>query len=79
MNAEAQSTTRAADREMAASRERIMRWRKGGPALFAVEALGMPATYDPKRRLGVLKWWWEASEKLVRKQRLSIRSGHGVT
>lgn len=55
-----------------------MRWRKGGPALFAVEALGMPEKYDPVKRTGVLAWWWEASEKLVKRQRLSVRSGHGV-
>ena len=34
--------------------------------------------YDPVTKSGVIAWWWEASEKLVRKQRLSIRSGHGV-
>ena len=57
----------------------IMRWRAGGPALFAVEALGMPAEYDPKIGKGVIDWWRPASEKLVRKKRLSIRSGHGVS
>lgn len=70
---------RKQDQELRAAQERILRWRKGGPALFAVEALGMPEKYDPVRRIGVLKWWWDASEKIVRKQRLSIRSGHGVT
>ncbi len=71
--------TKPVDRELRKAQEQIIRWRKGGPALFAVEALGMPAKYDPVRRTGVLKWWWEASEKLVRRKRLSIRSGHGVT
>jgi phage terminase large subunit len=46
--------------------------------MFAVEALGMPAKWDPETKTGVIAWWYEASEKLVRKQRLSVRSGHGV-
>jgi hypothetical protein len=66
------------DRELVAAQERITRWRKGGPALFAVEALGMPPKWDPVEKTGVVSWWYEASEKLVRKQRLSMRSGHGV-
>lgn len=66
------------NKELKAAQERIMRWRREGPARFAVEALGMPEKYDPATKTGVIKWWWEASEKLVRKQRLSIRSGHGV-
>jgi hypothetical protein len=70
--------TKSTDREFERSRERIMRWRKGGPALFAVEALGMPEHYDAKRGTGVMDWWWEASKKLVLSHRLSIRSGHGV-
>jgi phage terminase large subunit len=69
---------RTADRELRAAQEQILRWRKGGPAMFAVEALGMPAKYDRDLKTGVIKWWWDASEKLVRKQRLSVRSGHGV-
>ena len=67
-----------AAREFEEARNRILRWRKEGPARFAVEALGMPEVYDPKTKTGVVKWWWEASEKLVAKRRLSIRSGHGV-
>lgn len=46
----------------------ILRWRAEGPALFAQEALG--ATPEA--------WQWEASRKLARERRLSIRSGHGV-
>lgn len=71
-----QPSRKAKDWENA--QERIMRWRREGPARFAVEALGMPEKYDPVTKTGVIAWWWEASEKLVRKKRLSIRSGHGV-
>lgn len=46
----------------------IIRWRDGGPAVFAREALGVIA--DP--------WQEEASRILVERRRLSIRSGHGV-
>lgn len=46
----------------------ILRWRREGPALFAVEALGA----EPE------DWQWEASRLLASKRRLSIRSGHGV-
>lgn len=46
----------------------IKRWREGGPAKFAEEALGA----EPD------EWQWEASRKLAAKRRLSIRSGHGV-
>jgi phage terminase large subunit len=69
---------RKQDQELRAAQERILRWRRGGPALFAVEALGMPEKWDPETKTGVISWWKEASEKLVRKQRLSVRSGHGV-
>ena len=64
--------------EFDAARERIIAWRAGGPALFAAEALGLPSTWDPVAREGVLPWHWEASKLLVTKGRLSIRSGHGV-
>jgi len=64
--------------ELGRTRELILRWRAGGPAQFAVEALGLPAEWDAERKEGVLPWHWEASEKLVRRGRLSIRSGHGV-
>lgn len=66
------------DRELKEAQERILRWRKGGPVLFAIEALGMPPKWDPVKKEGVIHWWYEASEKLVRSQRLSVRSGHGV-
>jgi hypothetical protein len=60
------------------SRDQILRWRAGGPALFAVEALGVPREWDAKTKRGVLPWQWKASEKLVAKRRLSIRAGKGV-
>ena len=60
------------------ARKQIERWRKGGPALFAVEALGIPAKWDEKTRTGVLQWQWDASALLVERRRLSVRSGHGV-
>ena len=64
--------------ELDAARERILRWRAGGPALFASEALGIPSEWDPERREGVLPWQWEASHLLVSRRRLSVRSGHSV-
>jgi hypothetical protein len=45
-----------------------LRWRKGGPALFAKEVLGAEPTDQQ----------WEASRKLVQTRRVSIRSGHGT-
>lgn len=60
------------------ARRQIDRWRKGGPALFAVEALGIPAKWDDRTRTGVLDWQWDASKLLVERRRLSVRSGHGV-
>ena len=50
------------------ARETIRRWREGGPALFAQEALGATPTEQQ----------WEASKALVSKRRVSIRSGHGT-
>jgi phage terminase large subunit len=50
------------------AREQLTRWKKQGPAQFAIEALG--ATPEP--------WQIEAGAKLAAKRRLSIRSGHGV-
>lgn len=64
--------------EFGEAQEQILRWRGGGPALFATEALGIPAAWDNGKREGVLPWQWEASKRLVAKRRLSIRSGHGV-
>src|SRR6185312_14104511 len=52
-------------REAAAT---ILRWREGGPALFAQEALGASPTDQQ----------WEASRELVKSRRVSIRSGHGT-
>jgi phage terminase large subunit len=48
--------------------KRVERWRKGGPALFAKEALGAVPE----------EWQVEASDLLVKRRKLSIRSGHGV-
>lgn len=56
----------------------IQRWRKEGPARFAVEALGVPEHYNPATQQGVLPWQWEASRLLVAKRKLAIKSGHGV-
>jgi hypothetical protein len=52
----------------ASAQATIKRWRQGGPALFAQEALGA----DPTEQQ------WEASKALVEKRRVSIRSGHGT-
>lgn len=45
-----------------------LRWRKGGPALFAQEVLGAEPTDQQ----------WQASRAIVEKRRVSIRSGHGT-
>ena len=73
------TATRRVDKRLEAAKTNIMRWREGGPVLFAQEALGMPAHYDKKEGRGCIDWWYEASEKLVKTGRLSIRSGHGVS
>lgn len=46
----------------------LARWKKSGPAVFAIEALG--ATPEA--------WQVDAGEKLVKTRRVSVRSGHGV-
>ena len=46
----------------------VLRWREGGPALFAQEVLGAKPTEQQ----------WEASRALVKTRRVSIRSGHGT-
>lgn len=46
----------------------VLRWREGGPALFAQEVLGA----DPTEQQ------WEGSRKVVERRRVSIRSGHGT-
>lgn len=51
-----------------ALRAAVARWRLGGPALFAQEALGANPTSQQ----------WEASKSIVEKRRVSIRSGHGT-
>lgn len=50
------------------ARQTIHRWRNGGPAVFAVEALGATPTDQQI----------QASTELVRRRRVSIRSGHGT-
>lgn len=60
------------------AKETIKRWRRGGPALFAVEALGLKPTWDEETQSGIKRWQWEASEKIATRRRLSVRSGHGV-
>jgi phage terminase large subunit len=45
-----------------------IRWREGGPALFAEEVLGAIPTEQQ----------WEASLAIVKSRRVSIRSGHGT-
>ncbi len=74
MAAQAALRTSEVDR----ARDAIARWRKEGPARFAVDALGVPEQWDPVKREGVLPWQWKASAKLVEKKRLSIRAGKGV-
>jgi phage terminase large subunit len=46
----------------------IIRWRKGGPAQFAVDVFGAAPTEQQ----------WEASRAIVERRRVSIRSGHGT-
>ena len=60
------------------ARAQIQRWREGGPALFAVEALRVPEKWDAVKKEGVTTQQWSASKKLVAKRRLSIRAGKGV-
>jgi phage terminase large subunit len=46
----------------------ILRWRQGGPAMFAQEVLGANPTDQQ----------WELSRAIVDKRRVTIRSGHGT-
>jgi phage terminase large subunit len=46
----------------------VIRWREGGPCLFAQEVLGA----DPTEQQ------WEGSRAMVTRRRVSIRSGHGT-
>lgn len=48
--------------------EAALRWRTGGPALFAQEVLGAEPTEQQ----------WQASQAIVERRRVSIRSGHGT-
>lgn len=50
------------------TQQAVLRWREGGPALFAQEVLGADPTDQQ----------WDASRHLVKKRRVSIRSGHGT-
>jgi len=50
------------------TQQAVLRWREGGPALFAKEVLGA----DPTEQQ------WEGSRAIVVKRRVSIRSGHGT-
>lgn len=50
------------------AKQTILRWRSGGPALFAREVLGAEPTDQQV----------EASKALVERRRVSIRSGHGT-
>src|SRR5574341_932663 len=68
-----------AEQELQAAQQQILRWRAGGPALFATEALGVPPKWDDKLKAGVMDWQVKASDLLVNgKRRLSIRSGKNV-
>jgi len=58
--------------------KRIKRWRAYGPALFAAEALQLPTEWNDTLGEGIRSWWWIASQKLVQKRKLSVRSGHGA-
>lgn len=50
------------------TQQAVIRWREGGPALFAQEVLGAKPTEQQ----------WQGSREIVARQRVSIRSGHGT-
>lgn len=54
--------------ELSEVQKAALRWREGGPCLFAQEVLGAVPTEQQ----------WQASKALVEKRRVSIRSGHGT-
>lgn len=56
------------DEDLVALQSKVIKWRKGGPALFAKEALGALPTDQQ----------WEASKAIVERRKVSIRSGHGT-
>lgn len=53
---------------LTSAQQTILRWREGGPALFAEEALGAKPTEQQ----------WQASRAIVERRRVTIRSGHGT-
>ena len=53
---------------LTSAQQTILRWREGGPALFAEEVLGAKPTEQQ----------WQASRKIVARRRVTIRSGHGT-
>lgn len=54
--------------ELTEVQKAVLRWREGGPALFAQEVLGATPTDQQ----------WQASREIVKRRRVSIRSGHGT-
>lgn len=72
------SSSARAEKEFESAREQILRWRAGGPALFAHEALGVPKEWVEKDKSGVLPWQWVASKIIVERRRLSVRAGRRV-
>ena len=53
---------------MGSAEETVLRWRRGGPALFAQEVYGVSPTEQQ----------WAASKELVERRKITIRSGHGT-
>lgn len=53
---------------LTSAQQTILRWREGGPALFAEEVLGAKPTEQQ----------WQASRAVVERRRVTIRSGHGT-
>ena len=56
----------------------IKKWRRMGPAQFAVDVFGIPSEWNEDTKTGVTWQQWEASRAIVKKRRVSIRSGHGT-
>lgn len=54
--------------QLSPTQQAILRWRSGGPCMFAKEVLGADPTEQQR----------DASRNLVVKRRVSIRSGHGT-
>ncbi len=57
-----------AERELTETQKAVLRWREGGPTVFAREVLGAEPTEQQD----------EAGRAVVEKRRVSIRSGHGT-